>query len=248
MSEQSAMLIATAERAFADCTGDATADGKRLEEAGLFALLIPESQDGFGGDWRDACEIARLTGQMALDYPLMEKILDAHLTGGGKGWNAQTVFRVKAGIRAAQIGGALNGALHLSVQYTRERKQFGKPLAAFQAIQQQLAVLTEEACATNMAAAAAFHKMDRGPADFELAAAKLRANQAAGVGASIAHQVHGAMGFTKEYDLQKFTRRLWAWRSEFGNERHWATELGARVTARGAGNFWSDFVALSDPA
>ena len=160
-----------------------------------------------------------------------------------EGWNERRLFRTLALIRAAQIAGALDAALSLAVQYTRERKQFGRPLAAFQAIQQQLAVLAEEAAAANMAAAAGFKAMVSGDAAFACAAAKLRANQAAAVGASIAHQMHGAMGFTQEYPLHKFTRRLWAWRSEFGNERHWATEIGARVAKRGADNFWPDFVA-----
>ena len=158
-------------------------------------------------------------------------------------WNAERLFRVMALFRAAQIAGALDAALTLAVQYTRERKQFGRPLAAFQAIQQQLAVLAEETAAANMAAAAGFHALDRGDAMFECAAAKLRANRAAAIGAAIAHQAHGAMGFTQEYPLQKFTRRLWAWRSEYGNERHWAAEIGARVAAEGADNFWPDLVA-----
>lgn len=161
------------------------------------------------------------------------------------GWTAERLCRVMALFRAAQIAGALDAALTLAVQYTRERKQFGRPLAAFQAIQQQLAVLAEETAAANMAAAAGFHVLDRGDATFECAAAKLRANQAAAIGASIAHQVHGAMGFTLEYPLQNFTRRLWAWRSEYGNERRWADEIGARVAASGADNFWSDLVARS---
>jgi acyl-CoA dehydrogenase len=54
---------------------------------------------------------------------------------------------------------------------------------------------------------------------FEIAAAKLRTNMAIGTGTSIAHQVHGAIGFTHEYDLHRYTRRLMGWRSEFGNDR-----------------------------
>jgi len=248
MSEQRALLLETAVRVFADCSGDSVADGKRIEEAGLLALLVPESKNGFGGDWEDAGAIARLAGLHAVAYPVMEDILKAYLATLDAAWSEARVFRVGAAMRAAQIAGALDAALALSVGYTRERKQFGKPLAAFQAIQQQLAVLTEEAAAANMAAAAAFRAQDRGEAAFECGCAKLRANIAAGIGAPIAHQVHGAMGFTQEYALQKFTKRLWAWRSEFGNDRHWASELGTRIAARGADNFWSDLVALSDPA
>ncbi len=61
---------------------------------------------------------------------------------------------------AAKMAGALQAALDLSIEYTRQRQQFGKPLASFQAIQQQLAVFAEETAAANMAAAAAFRAAD----------------------------------------------------------------------------------------
>lgn len=156
------------------------------------------------------------------------------------------MFAGLALLRTGQIAGALDHALELSVGYTRERQQFGRPLAQFQAIQQQLAVLAEETAAAGMAAAAAFKAMDRGDAGFEIAAAKLRANRAARVSTGIAHQVHGAMGFTAEYALHHLTRRLWAWQTEVGNERLWAEKLGAQVAARDAGAFWTDLVARSE--
>lgn len=159
------------------------------------------------------------------------------------GWDTARLIRVLAMIRAAQIAGALDAVLQLTVSYARDRKQFGRPLAAFQAIQQQLAVLAEEAAAANMAAASAFYAAGSHDAAFEMACAKLRANEAAQTGARIAHQVHGAMGFTKEYDLQTFTRRLWAWSSEYGHDRTWALDVGARIAGRGPDNFWADFVA-----
>jgi acyl-CoA dehydrogenase len=159
-----------------------------------------------------------------------------------RGWNGARLLRTCAMLRAGQIAGALQAALALSVQYTRERSQFGKPLASFQAIQQQLAVFAEETAAAGAAATGAFRAADRGEAIFEIAAAKLRASQAAGVSAGIAHQVHGAMGFTAEYALSHLVRRLWAWRSEFGNERHWADEIGARVAAAGPDQFWPDLI------
>jgi acyl-CoA dehydrogenase len=154
------------------------------------------------------------------------------------GWNEERLYRALALARASQMAGAIAAALSLSVAHTRQREQFGRPLAAFQAIQQQLAVLAEEAAAARAASAAAARAADRGEASFEIACAKLRANQAAGLAASIAHQVHGAIGFTREYALQTFTRRLWAWRSEYGNERHWSSEIGARAAKSGANGFW----------
>ena len=74
----------------------------------------------------------------------------------------------------------------------------------------------------------------------EIAAAKLRANQAIGSATAIAHQVHGAIGFTREYALRGATQRLWSWRSEFGNDRYWSDRLGRAVIERGADAFWDD--------
>lgn len=157
-------------------------------------------------------------------------------------WTAERLHRAMALARACQIGGAIDAALMLAAEHVTQRQQFGRPLAKFQAIQQQMAVLVEEAAAANAAAEAAACAFDTGGGDFEMAAAKLRANRAAGEAASIAHQVHGAIGFTREYDLQRFTRRLWCWRGEYGNDRHWAAEIGARAAHAGADGFWAALV------
>lgn len=143
-------------------------------------------------------------------------------------------------LRSAQMAGALRALLELSVQYVGERKQFGKPIGAFQAIQQQLAVLAEQAAAASMAAEAAFAESREGLADFTIAVAKVSAGDAASQGAAIAHGVHGAIGFTQEYALQLYTRRLWAWRSEFGSLGHWAQRLGRHVCLAGSEAFWPE--------
>ncbi len=149
-------------------------------------------------------------------------------------------------IRVAQIAGAMDAALAMSIAYANERVQFGKPIGKFQALQQNLAVFAEEAAAVNCAGPAACRAMGKGDAGFEIAAAKLRANMAVGTGNMIAHQVHGAIGITREYGLQYFTRRLLSWRSEFGNDRLWADRLGAQVAAAGADDFWANLTARSD--
>ena len=59
----------------------------------------------------------------------------------------------------------------------------------------------------------------------------------------IAHQVHGAIGFTYEHALQFVTRRLWSWRAEFGGEGDWAVELGRAVSERGADALWPHLTA-----
>ena len=153
--------------------------------------------------------------------------------------------RMGATLRAQQIAGALEAALELSLRYAGERSQFGRPIAKFQAVQHNLAVLAGEAAAAGAAADAAASAIARfGAGDDRafnaVAAAKIRAGEAAGSGAAIAHQVHGAIGFTQEYSLQQRTRRLWSWRDDFGPEARWADELGRRVAAAGADRLWAD--------
>ena len=157
--------------------------------------------------------------------------------------------RVGATLRAQQIAGALESVLDQSLRYAGERSQFGRPIAKFQAVQHNLAVLAGEAAAAGAAADAAASAIARfGPGDDRafraVAAAKIRAGEAAGNGAAIAHQVHGAIGFTREYSLQQRTRRLWSWRDDFGPEAQWADELGRRVAAEGADRLWADLSAV----
>ena len=156
--------------------------------------------------------------------------------------------RVGATLRAQQIAGALEAALEQSLRYAGERSQFGRPIAKFQAVQHNLAVLAGEAAAAGAAADGAASAIARfGSGDNRafraVAAAKIRAGEAAGSGAAIAHQIHGAIGFTREYSLQQRTRRLWSWRDDFGPEAQWADELGRLVAAAGADRLWADLTA-----
>jgi acyl-CoA dehydrogenase len=153
---------------------------------------------------------------------------------------AQHLFYYAALARTAQIAGALQSALERSIAYALERKQFGRPIGQFQAVQQQLALFGAETAAALCASRSAAIAATAGDASLQIAAAKLRANQAIGVATATAHQVHGAIGFTWEYPLRHATQRLWSWRSEYGNDRFWSEQLGRTVIARGADTFWTD--------
>jgi acyl-CoA dehydrogenase len=146
-------------------------------------------------------------------------------------------------VRAVETAGALEAILAMSVAYANERVAFERPIGKFQAVQQNLARLAGEvaaALAVSGSAADAMAQADRidDAVVLEAASAKIRCAEAAQEGAAIAHQVFGAIGFTQEHVLHRFTLRMLAWRDDFGNESHWAVELGKRVAARGADDFW----------
>jgi alkylation response protein AidB-like acyl-CoA dehydrogenase len=134
-------------------------------------------------------------------------------------------------ITAALMAGALQRLLAMTVQYANDRAQFGKPIGKFQAVQQQLAVLAEQAFAARMAAELACAESGVMPQRLRAAVAKARAAEAAEKAVAIAHAVHGAIGVTTEFDLQLVTRRLQEWRGDFGAASYWHTELGRALLA-----------------
>jgi alkylation response protein AidB-like acyl-CoA dehydrogenase len=135
--------------------------------------------------------------------------------------------------RSAQIIGALEAALGLTIAFAEQRVQFGRPLSKFQAIQHLLSEMGAETAAACAATNAAIATVRRGAKldDMATAVAKYRASMACSIVAEHAHQVHGAIGYTQEYSLARLTRRLWQWREDFGAESFWGNELGRAALA-----------------
>jgi len=141
-------------------------------------------------------------------------------------------------LRAVQMTGALERIFELTVSYSKQRVQFGRPIGQFQAIQQQIAILAGELTAAKSIVNKAVKAFETGGGEKEIMMAKIRVGEAASKSARIAHQVHGAIGITEEYELQQSTQRLWSWRDEFGNETYWAAKLGQEVISMGAKRLW----------
>jgi acyl-CoA dehydrogenase len=142
---------------------------------------------------------------------------------GGGAAAADLITLLGALARSVQIAAALRRCQDLSVTYARQRRQFGRALADLPVIQQELAALAGQAAAAQAASRAALSQaVAAGSADWwtgsaqaaarSIAAAKVRAGLAATAGARSAHQIHGAIGITREYELHVHTRSLWAWR------------------------------------
>lgn len=152
--------------------------------------------------------------------------------------DADEAFAVAALLRAAQMAGAMERSLELAIEHANTRVQFGKQIGKFQAIQQMLAQLAAHAAAAAAAVDLGADAFAAGDGQLEAAIAKSRAGEAAGFAAEISHQVIGAMGFTLEHPLHRYTRRLWSWRDEYGNEAYWNARIGDAALRAGTGGTW----------
>jgi len=134
---------------------------------------------------------------------------------------------------ASVLTGAMRRAFELTLQWTGTRVQFGRPISQFQAVQHALALAAEEIAASRAALDWAAAELEAGRGMPAAAIAKARAAEAAGKVAAITHQAHGAIGFTAEYELFRYTRLMWLWRDRWGDERCWQTMLGKAALAGG---------------
>ena len=191
-----------------------------------------------------ALRVAEGTGPAgdALNAIALERARPVSVKEAPAGLDAEALHLMGAAARSMQMTGALEAILDICVGYANERVAFGKPIGKFQAVQHNLARLAGEAAAAIAAAGSAADAIsssaDEEAIFLEVASAKIRVGEAAGEGAAIAHQVLGAIGYTREHILHRFTQRLWAWRDDFGSESQWAMKLGNRVAANGPDALW----------
>jgi acyl-CoA dehydrogenase len=162
----------------------------------------------------------------------------------GPGVSAETLRRRGALTRVVLMAGAAGRIRDITVRYTSERYQFGKPIGRFPGVQQHVVHVAQQAAMLEMAAdlvcaaAAADPALAGQAATFQVSAAKSIAADAATIATAAAHQAHGAMGMTQEYPLHNLTRRLWAWAREYGAGAQSADELGALVASAGTDALW----------
>ncbi|MBN9527836.1 MAG: hypothetical protein J0H82_16615 [Alphaproteobacteria bacterium] len=228
------MIVETVDRLLRDKAGATPATvAQALEDLGLPAMLVPDGDGpGMATPGEAADVVIRIGYHMA---PV--SIADMILAAGGRLCSERGALS-----RSLLMAGALSRLLDDCVDYAGTRKQFGRPIGNFQAVQQMLAVLAGEAAAAGIGARFAASRLGRPDFGLAVAAAKIRCGQAAGRGMRIAHQVFGAIGFTREHHLHRLTNGLRDWRDDFGTEHHWAEHLGQ--AARQAGALWPFITAI----
>ena len=188
-----------------------------LETSGFLDVMKSEEDGGAGLSLLEAEPLFHAIGARGLSADLAIAI-------AARG--AITVSNeLSALIHAMLIAGGIDRLLTMSVDYANTRVQFGKPIGRQQALQQQLAQLAEQAALVRVAAqyGAASGMM---PSPERAAVAKYAASAAVPLTTSIAHAVHGAIGITQEFDLQRIVRPLHEWRMAAGSESYWARILG----------------------
>ncbi len=191
------------------------------------------------GQWTVLAECRNLAGEPRDDLAFDTRIDADRVAPLPDGLTSRNGRALGAAMRSLGIAGALERVLALTVTYANERVQFGRAIGKFQAVQQSLAVLAGQAAAAGGGADLAAEAVAAGLRDLlPVAVAKMRTGEAASSAAAIAHQIHGAIGFTREHALHFLTMRLWAWRDEFGNETEWARLVGAGALAAGGAGLW----------
>lgn len=164
---------------------------------------------------------------------------------GASARSLDDVLAVFATLKAAAIVGALETAFAMTVDYANTRTQFGRRIGAFQAVQHMIARMAEEVAASSAAVEKAARSLGTPGGLFAAAVAKARASDAVSPVVAMAHQCHGAIGFTREHALHRFTTRALAWRDEAGSASYWHERLGAAALRAGADGLWGGLTAGS---
>lgn len=137
---------------------------------------------------------------------------------------------------AAQAVGLAQRMIDLSVQYTSERQQFGKPIGSFQAVKHHMAnvAVRLEYAKAPVHRAAYTVANNQEIAAHAVSHAKLVACEAANLAAKHSIQVHGAMGYTWEVDLHIYMKKAWALANTWGDAGFHKTRVADRIFAEGA--------------
>jgi len=184
----------------------ARTDAGGVPEQGITLFLVPADQAGITVNQLNTIASDR---QCEVLLSQVEVPGDAVLGTVGQGWPIiqRCLQRAIVGKCVEMLGGA-DAVLEMTVEYAKQRTQFGRPVGSFQAVQHHCANMATDVEGCRQIAYQAAWRVSEGlPAQREVAMAKAWVSGAYQRVCSTAHQCHGAIGFTKEHNLQLYTRR-----------------------------------------
>jgi 3-oxocholest-4-en-26-oyl-CoA dehydrogenase beta subunit len=200
------------------------------DASGITLALVETSAPGL--------ELVRLPN--VADYPLYAATFDSVRVGPGQvlgrahaGWELlEPVLERAAVLRAAQIQGAAERLLELSVDYAGRRTQFGQPIGRYQAVQYLCSDIAINSHLTSLLVRYAAGLIDEGlPAGKAVSQAKAQASKTARLAPERAHAVHAGIAFILDFDVQMFTRRCRHWELDLGDERYHRERIAAALAA-----------------
>jgi len=175
---------------------------------GIGAFLVPTDTPGFSRGHHEYKLGVQASGTTQLYFEEMRIPAAWRLGGEGDGFKIAmgTLDGGRIGISAQAVGIA-QGAFEAALAYAKERKQFGRPIADFQAIQFYLADMAMDLDAARLLTfKAAWAKENQKRYSLEAAQAKLFASEMAQRVSNKALQIHGGYGYTRDYDVERFFR------------------------------------------
>ncbi|MBI4840361.1 MAG: acyl-CoA dehydrogenase family protein [candidate division NC10 bacterium] len=177
-------------------------------DKGITAFLVEPSVPGFRIGKREEKMGLRASDTAELVLEDCQVPVENRIGEEGEGFKValSSLVTGRAGI-AAQAVGIAQACLEASVRYARERRQFGQPIAEFQAIQWKLANMATEIEAARLLTLRAAAQKDRGlPCTMEASMAKLFASEAANRAAADAVQIHGGYGYLQDFPVERYMR------------------------------------------
>jgi alkylation response protein AidB-like acyl-CoA dehydrogenase len=188
------------------------------DQSGGVSLFIVDSK-------REGIEIIPLIcldlqRQFEVNFSDVHVLKNSMVGGEGEGLNLiQSMWPIIVTGKCCEMLGAMQQVLEMTLSYVQKRHQFGRPLSAFQAIQHYCADMAIDLeCSKWITYQAAWRLSNGLPSRKEVAMAKAWSSGAFKKMTVIAHQIHGAIAFTKDYDLYLYYRYAKAGETTFGDE------------------------------
>lgn len=189
---------------------------KSENSQGLSLFLVPANSEGIVIEKMDS-----IGGDKIYKIKFSEiKLDDAQLLGQeGDAWNTLSeVFNYGAAGKSSEMSGAASKVMDMTLDYIKDRKQFDRPIGSFQAVQHHaadMAILTK--VSTQFARKAAWKLSNSEESILDVNRSKAYVSKAFHDICQISHQLHGAIGYTWDYDLQVYTRKMQHQKLSFGD-------------------------------
>ncbi len=203
--------------------------GSDDDDAGITLFAVPKNATGLSQD-----KVRLVDSSMATHVKLDNVMLDADAVIGEVDGGREVLNRMLQAGRvgaAAESVGVAAGAFDMTTTYLKQRKQFGKLIGEFQALQHRAAHLYSEVEIARAATIKAQQLLDAGSdkADLMVSVAKAKAGKAASLAVKEGVQMHGGIGMTDEYDIGLYMKRDRAL-SEFMGDQYYHADRVARLS------------------